>query len=69
MMHPLTTEELKILIDAWGDGKNPPKMTANPRVNFAIDCLVEETGPDDEPEYNEDEQKEEIQAAKDAGLL
>lgn len=40
MLHPLTTEELEMLLEAWGDGKNP-RETRNPNVDFAIHCLKE----------------------------
>jgi len=68
MLHPLTTEQLRMLIDAYGDGKNPPKHTDDPRVNYAVDCIV--SNDDEEPYDAEIEQSyiDEIKAVKAAGL-
>lgn len=52
--HNLTTDQLRKLVDAVGDGKDFPKLTDDSVVNFAIDCLVvgdEETGDFDASIY------------------
>ncbi|MDO8676830.1 MAG: hypothetical protein Q7K16_04290 [Candidatus Azambacteria bacterium] len=49
--HTLTTEQLRKLVDAIGDGKNFPKLTDDPKVNYAVDCIVLDDGV--EPTYDE----------------
>lgn len=66
MLHNLTTEQLRKVVDAMGDGKDWPKATDDPKVNHAVDCIVADEG--DEPEYEEKLYTAEIKAAKKAGL-
>lgn len=66
MLHNLTTEQLRKVVDAMGDGKDWPKATNDPKVNHAVDCIVADEG--DEPEYDEKLYTAEIKAAKKAGL-
>lgn len=66
MLHNLTTEQLRKVIDAMGDGKDWPKATDDPKVNHAVDCIVADEG--DEPEYDEKLYAAEVEAAKEAGL-
>lgn len=62
MIHNLTTEQLRKVIDAMGDGKDWPKATDDPKVNHAVDCIVADEG--DEPEYDEQLYTAEITAAR-----
>lgn len=39
-LHMLTTEQLRKLVDAMGGGSDWPKLTDDPRVNYAVDCVV-----------------------------
>lgn len=49
--HNLTTEQLRKIVKAIGDGNDWPKHTDDPRVNYAVDCIVQNDG--DVPSYNE----------------
>ena len=49
IVHVLTTEQLRKVTDAIGDGEDFPKMTDDPLINFAVDCVVMD---DEEPEYD-----------------
>lgn len=40
-IHALTTEQLHKLSDALGDGSDWPKHTNDPKVNYAVDCVVQ----------------------------
>ena len=60
--HTLTTEQLRTLVDAIGAGNDFPKNTDDPKVNFAVDCIVEDDG--EEPIYDEQLYLEEIKAFK-----
>ncbi len=64
--HILTTEQLRKVVHAMGDGKDWPKATDDPKVNHAVDCIVADEG--DEPEYDERLYVNEIEAFKKAGL-
>ena len=64
--HNLTTQQLRKVVDAIGDGKNWPKATDDPKVNHAVDCIVADEG--DEPVYDEKLYVAEIEAAKTALL-
>ena len=46
-----TTEELRKLAESAGGFHDFPKITDDPQVNFAIDCVVEDEG--EEPTYDE----------------
>ena len=50
-VHSLTTQQLRKLTDAVGNGSDFPKITDDPRVNHAVDCIVADE--DEEPEYDE----------------
>ncbi len=50
MEHTLTTAQLRKLVEAMGGGKNFARMTDDPKVNHAIDCINDDEG--DEPEYD-----------------
>lgn len=65
-MHTLTTEQLRKVVDAMGDGNDWPKATDDPKVNHAVDCLTVDGG--DQPEYEEGLYLAEIEAFKKAGL-
>ena len=65
-IHNFTTQQLKKVIDAIGDGKDWPKATDDPQVNYAVDCIVADEG--DEPVYDQELYVAEIEAAKDAHL-
>lgn len=62
--HTLTTEQLRKLTNAIGDDKEWPKITDDPRVNYAVDCL---TTDDDEPEYDKQLYLDEAEAFKALG--
>ena len=62
--HILTTEQLKKLVDAVGDGGDWPKLTDDPKVNYAVDCVVEDDG--EEPTYDEQLYAGEAEAFKSA---
>lgn len=51
--HTLTTEQLQKLVEAFGDGKDWPKLTDDPKVNYAVDCITQGVGdwPYDEQLY------------------
>ena len=44
MIHTLTTKQLRKLIEALGDGSNWPKMTDDPQINYAVDCILHTDG-------------------------
>jgi len=48
-VHDLSTDQLRKLIDAIGNGTDFPKMTDDPVVNFAVDCVVND---DNQPTYD-----------------
>ncbi len=49
------TEEQKIKVkNALGDGKDWPKLTDDPLVNYAVDCSVAVDFGSEKPEYVED---------------
>ena len=52
--HELTAEQIEKVRDAIGDGSTWPKHTDDPRVNYAVDCLV--SYEDKPPPYVEVEQ-------------
>ena len=58
--HTLTTEQLRKLVDAIGDGGDWPKATDDPKVNYAVDCIVQDDG--DEPQYDEQMYAAEVEA-------
>ena len=60
--HTLTTEQLRKLVSAIGDGNDWPKHTDDPMVNYAVDCIVHDDG--DVPPYDERLYAEEIEAFK-----
>lgn len=62
MPHTLTTEQLRAVILAIGDGSCHPKLTTDPVVNNAIACVVSNTGND--PDLNEELYKKEIRQAQ-----
>jgi hypothetical protein len=62
MMHNLTTEQLREVVNAIGGGTDWPKITYDPKVNHAVNCIVSDPG--DEPEYEEQMYVQEIEAFK-----
>lgn len=64
-VHTFTTEQLKKLVDAIGDGKDWPKITDDPKVNYAVDCIVEDGG--EESVYDEQLYVAEIEAFRASG--
>ncbi len=44
MLHTLTTEQLRLVVEAIGDGSCHPKLTTDPVVNKAIACVMSNTG-------------------------
>ena len=64
MMHNLTTEQLRKVVDAIGDGSNWPRATDDPKVNHAVDCIVADEIHDEQPPYDEPLYLAEIRAAK-----
>lgn len=66
MTHNLTTEQLRKVVDAMGDGKDWPKATDDPKVNHAVDCIVADEG--EEPEYDEKLYAAEVEASKELQL-
>ena len=69
--HTLTTEQLHKLVDAIGEGNDFPKHTDDPRVNYAVDCVVQlRIQEDPHPAYSELAQTyiEEIEESKRLGL-
>jgi len=69
--HTLTTEQLHKLVDAIGEGNDFPKHTDDPRVNYAVDCVVQlRIQEDPPPAYSELAQTyiEEIEESKRLGL-
>ena len=62
MLHTLTTEQLRAVLRALGDGSGHPKLTTDEVVNKAIACIVSET----KSTLNQDEKPyvEEIRKAK-----
>jgi hypothetical protein len=67
-VHNLTTAQLQKLTDAISDGKDWPKFTDDPKVNYAIDCMTCLMVNDLEPDYHELIYAREIAAAKEQGL-
>ena len=61
--HTLTTEQLRKLVDAIGDGSDWPKATDDPKVNYAVDCIVVEDDHE-EPTYDEQLYAAQIEAFK-----
>ena len=59
-----STNELRKLAKSIGGLRNYPKITDDPRVNFAVDCVVEEG---EEPTYDEQMYEEEIREHKAIG--
>lgn len=47
MFHLLSTEQLKKLVGTMNNGDVAPDITDDPKVNFAVDCLV--SGDDEDP--------------------
>ncbi len=60
--HTLTTEQLRKLVSAIGDGSDFPKFTDDPKVNYTVDCIVQDDG--DVPPYDEQMYAAEITAFK-----
>lgn len=60
--HELTVEQIQKIRGAIGDNSSWPRHTDDPRVNYAVDCLV--SYEDKPPPYSEVEQTyvEEISA-------
>lgn len=58
-----TTEQLRKLTESIGGLHDWPKITDDPKVNYAIDCIVEDDG-DEEPAYDEQLYATEIEAFK-----
>ena len=50
----LTAEQRKKLTNALGDGTDFPKITDDPKVNHAVDCIVDEVMPYDAEYYEEE---------------
>ena len=59
-VHTLTTRQLEKLLDAMGNGQSWPQITDDPQVNYAVDCLTDDTAL--EPEYDEALYRREIEA-------
>ena len=57
-----TTQQLKTLAESVKGLQDWPKITDDPKVNFAIDCLRAMMSEDEEPEYDEKLYAEEIEA-------
>ena len=66
MLHNLTTKQLRMVVDAIGDGTSWPKATNDPKVNYAVDCIVQDDG--DVQPYIEELYVREIEAVRAAGL-
>lgn len=60
--HTLTTGQLIKLTKAIGLNRSWPKITDDPYVNYAVDCIV--LFGDEEPEYDEKLYVEEVKALK-----
>lgn len=60
-----TTQQLKMLAESVKGLQDWPKMTDDPMVNFAVDCVVAEEG--DEPTYDEQLYAAEVKAFKSHG--
>lgn len=60
--HTLTTAQLRKLVKAIGDGNDFPRYTDDPRVNYAVDCIVQDDG--DVPPYDENLYTKEVEAFK-----
>ena len=56
------TDHLKKIVELIGGLHDWPKLTDDPRVNFAVDCVVEDDG--EEPEYDEEVYAKEAATAK-----
>lgn len=61
-VHTLTTDQLVKLVRAIEDGSDFPLRTDDPKVNFAVDCMV--AGDDACPAYYEAIYLSEIEAFK-----
>jgi len=57
----ITLDQLKIITDAVGDGKDFPKFTNDPWCNYLIDCLLAD---DELPIWDLKSYQNEIEAAK-----
>ncbi|MEK9180504.1 MAG: hypothetical protein AAB897_03770 [Patescibacteria group bacterium] len=57
-----TTEDLRKLVESVNGLNDWPKTTDDPRVNYAIDCVVDDTGDEDEAGYDEKLYTEEVAA-------
>ena len=57
-----TTQQLKTLAEAVKGLQDWPEHTDDPRVNYAVDCIVQDDG--DVPPYDERLYVEEIEAFK-----
>lgn len=71
MAHNLTTRQLVTLLNAMGvraPEEQPPRITKDPQVNYAVDCIVGFVDEDEEP-YDEELYLEEIEAFEEAGEL
>ena len=60
-----TTQQLKTLAESVGGLQDWPKITDNPEVNFAIDCVVEDEG--EEPVYDKQLYIAEVKALQSHG--
>lgn len=63
-----TTQQLKTLAESAKGLNDWPKATNDPKVNHAVDCVVCLMNNEEEPEYNEQEYLEEIEASRTTGL-
>jgi hypothetical protein len=66
-IHNLTTEQLRKLTSAIGDGSNWPQMTDDPEVNYAVDCVIGgiiEEGGKKPPPYDKSRYTAEAEAFK-----
>lgn len=59
-IHTLTTEQMRKFVDAVGGLRDWPKLTDDPKVNFAVDCVVQ----DEEHTFDERLYADEIEAFK-----
>ncbi|MEK7198159.1 MAG: hypothetical protein AAB648_01705 [Patescibacteria group bacterium] len=55
-----TTQQLKTLAESVEGLRDWPKVTDDPKVNFAVDCVVEDEG--EEPIYDEQLYAAEVEA-------
>ena len=64
IVHNLTTDQLEKLIEAIGRHRvDWPKITDDPLVNYAVDCLVQ--GDDEAGQYDVDLYAREVKAWSD----